>query len=322
MIAQIQDVDKSYVRFVELLRQLHDLIAQGGGDSQEADALRDEMDVHVRHLTEAQVDRVEGLSADLYSLTGNELCAPEHRSNPLSEAELTAAWGVQDFDRVLTLLRRPTSFLSADLIAMLRGLCWRQLGDLETALLFYRRACHLDPKNEQCLTLLIYTLLELGQMDKARECANELIQRQPEPTAIGLLKSAFALSASIDALPAPEQKQDLLRAIDTIDRASSQNKSLPEGSRISDSDLFRYLLVQSDCYARLAQLQLPDLNVCATNEAIPGTTQPATTDFEIVKHHGSISGALSAIQQRDEFYRAVIDAEVAEDIAFATFVHH
>lgn len=319
MIAHIQESDSHYVRFIELLRQLHALIAHGDCDSSEADELRDEMDIQVPHLSPAQIKRVEGLSADFYSLTGDEICAPEDQANPLSEAELTSAWEARDWDQVLGLLRRPAPFLDASQIAMMRGLCWRQLDDLETVLAFYRRACELDPANDEYSTLLIFTLLELNQFGEARGRAEEIIDRKPTATPRALLKSAFALSASVDALPVSEQRRILLLATTTIDRAFDLSASLPPNSRISESELFHYRLIESDCYARLAQMQLPDPGTCTTTV---GDSATAPNIPESAKLRDGISEALSAIPQRDDFYRAVIHSRAAEAFPFGALVGH
>ena len=52
----------------QLLLRLHDLIAKGQGDELGADAVRDEMDGPLHALTEAEQERLGGLSEDLYAL--------------------------------------------------------------------------------------------------------------------------------------------------------------------------------------------------------------------------------------------------------------
>src|SRR5262245_45583458 len=116
MIAQTRPSEHHYDQYVKLLRQLHCLIADGEGDSQEADAVRDELDIHAPFLTDIESQRADGLSAALYSLSGNEIYAPEDQINPAPELELKTAWEREEYERVLTLLRRPAPYLSADQI--------------------------------------------------------------------------------------------------------------------------------------------------------------------------------------------------------------
>lgn len=56
-----------YVKYVHLLKQLHRLISEGKGDTEEADALRDEMDTPWHSLSKEEIDRVNSLAADLYT---------------------------------------------------------------------------------------------------------------------------------------------------------------------------------------------------------------------------------------------------------------
>src|SRR5215472_13435269 len=54
--------------YARLLRQVHELIAQGKGDTDEAEALADLMDAPRYAMTPAEQARMRGLSADLYAL--------------------------------------------------------------------------------------------------------------------------------------------------------------------------------------------------------------------------------------------------------------
>ena len=50
------------IRYMELLCQLHDLIAGGKGDSAEADSLRDQMDAPHNEMTDEERHVMEKLS--------------------------------------------------------------------------------------------------------------------------------------------------------------------------------------------------------------------------------------------------------------------
>ena len=56
----------AYFAYVGLLRRLHQLIAQGAGDSLDADAIRDAMDTPWAQMTQAEVEKANRLSASLY----------------------------------------------------------------------------------------------------------------------------------------------------------------------------------------------------------------------------------------------------------------
>ena len=133
------------------LRQLHALIAEGKGDDDEADKLRDEMDLPWRQLNKDELNFVQGLSADLYTLS-----LDSHIKHPLTgginsndfAAELRIMRRAGNFYGVLALLRDRPQCISADLAAFLRGWCYEQLGDFATAELFFEHAAKLDNKND------------------------------------------------------------------------------------------------------------------------------------------------------------------------------
>lgn len=56
----------SFRQYVELLRQLHLLMASGRGDTAEADAVRDRMDKPWDHLDETLIDRVRVVGGSIY----------------------------------------------------------------------------------------------------------------------------------------------------------------------------------------------------------------------------------------------------------------
>ena len=62
--------------YVSLLEDLHSLIAQGKGDTDEADRLRDSMDDFWDRLNPREIQLARGLSADLYTLVDD----PAHRA--------------------------------------------------------------------------------------------------------------------------------------------------------------------------------------------------------------------------------------------------
>ena len=105
--------------YSRLLLRLHDQIAKGQGDDPEADAVRDQMDAPWYALTDAEQERVGGLSEDLYALAENN-----PRSVTLSDEDrrqwgqaFGAAFEAGDWDRALVLLRHPPNDVPADHVA-------------------------------------------------------------------------------------------------------------------------------------------------------------------------------------------------------------
>lgn len=151
MAANVYLDNPNVAAYVRLLVELHRLIAAGKGDDEEADLLRDQMDVPWHHLSRAELALVDGLSADLYTLNHDS-----HLKHPLAgginssdfATELRAMRRAGNFEGVLALLRNRPQCISADRAAFLRGWCYEQLGDFETAELFFEHAAKLDSKND------------------------------------------------------------------------------------------------------------------------------------------------------------------------------
>ncbi len=133
--------------YARLLVQLHVLIAEGKGDSAEADAVRDEMDAPGYALNEVEHARVNGLSEDLYTLAETGV-----KHVPMSPEE-RKAWGENidralrtgNWDGALQLLRRAPSHLPTDRILFAQAWCWHRIGDLETASVFLQEAVRRCP---------------------------------------------------------------------------------------------------------------------------------------------------------------------------------
>jgi len=136
-----------YRAYERLLRKVHRLIAEGQGDSADADALREQMELPARALSAEEMAQLDGLSADLYVLQGKEVPArdwqrwsPDELRNALGKAWQSAKWGA-----MLTVLRQnAVRILEPAQIAYFRGRAYEELGHLETAAEFMRYAAQLN----------------------------------------------------------------------------------------------------------------------------------------------------------------------------------
>jgi hypothetical protein len=133
-------------RCARLLSRLHGLIAEGQGDSDQADRLRDEMDPLWDEMDEHERDRIRGLSEDLHGLQ-------EGKPAPVSmDRPAVGAWRRQilagyqrslsgDVDNLLGLLRGPyPSEVPAHVVRLLQSRCWQRLGVPDVGLLFLQAA--------------------------------------------------------------------------------------------------------------------------------------------------------------------------------------
>ena len=138
---------EDYEQYKKLLLQLHEMNRQGTDQTDEADVIRDQMDAPGYRLNEKELERVNGLSADLYMLTGEEIL--ESPDLPDIDIEFSKAYKAKDWDRVLEILRKRDPQLQAHLVAKIRILCWSKLGDNDVALLFAEHALKLKPDDAE-----------------------------------------------------------------------------------------------------------------------------------------------------------------------------
>ncbi|HKI35140.1 MAG TPA: hypothetical protein VKA46_25005 [Gemmataceae bacterium] len=166
----------NYVEYVRLLRQLHRLIAEGN-DGDEGDALRDDMDAPWYALSEEEIARIRGLSADLYTLD-DAPAAPTHQKSAAAKAlgaEIQRAWEARDWEGVLDLLRRSPGVWPPHSEAFLRGWSWNQLGDPDTADLFFQRAAELAPHDTKPSVAVVVAQSRAGHVEEADRYAQAIL---------------------------------------------------------------------------------------------------------------------------------------------------
>jgi hypothetical protein len=151
MIEHAETFSENYRQSVALLIRLHLLMRDGKSETDEADAIRDQLDVPWRHLTEAERRRISNLSADLASI---EPDSPFHHPSEggITRADIAelikSARRANNIEEILAVLREHSVEVSADRAAFLRGWCYEQLGESDAAKLFFEFASQLDQGND------------------------------------------------------------------------------------------------------------------------------------------------------------------------------
>lgn len=128
--------------YVRLLYQLHLLIENDADESDEGERIRDEMDVQCEDLIEEEIQAVNGISADLYTLSDPQ---KEFVRNPTAElrqamAEISDLKESGEFCRAFQRIRENETFLDPARTAFLRGSIWRDAGEFEIASRFLELA--------------------------------------------------------------------------------------------------------------------------------------------------------------------------------------
>jgi hypothetical protein len=151
MVALVPNLSEHYCKSAALLIQLHVLMRDGNSETDEADAIRDQLDAPWKHLSEDETARIRNLSADLASLEPDSpFHHPENGGIMRSDIadQIKSARHTNEYEKILSVLRNHSEDISADHAAFLRGWCYEQLGEPEVAKLFYSYAVRLDEKND------------------------------------------------------------------------------------------------------------------------------------------------------------------------------
>ncbi len=150
--------------------EAHAKLARGESSLPETDAEYDRMEEAWFNLNPAEKVRLDGLSADLHMLQGEEVLQrldPLERSADRLGKRLQTALESNNWEEVLVLLRYGPPFLSRDQIALLRGRAWQELGHDDVALLFFDYAGKAKPDNAKAQLFGLHTLLKLGRIEEA-----------------------------------------------------------------------------------------------------------------------------------------------------------
>lgn len=166
----------AYAASVELLHRLH-VLMRDGKDDEEGDRIREAMEAPWYKLSDEEQERINGMSADLKTLEPNSPirhpAAPVVRPMDFRQA-LGEAYGTGNWEVALELLRTRPECISLDQATYLRSRCWEELGDIETARLFYDFGAQFNDNLEAARLLFLF---RHGRMSEARQHALSVADR-------------------------------------------------------------------------------------------------------------------------------------------------
>ncbi|MGD9633216.1 MAG: hypothetical protein AB7G28_10680 [Pirellulales bacterium] len=147
--------DSPLVIHAHQLIQLDRLMAEGRGDSVEADALRDQMDESWYRMNSDDLDIARQVSADLYTLHDDTLVRhPRDFSvySPGLAAELSYLMTNGQYLRALRLMQDRSSEISVERAALFRAILYRAMGLPDVARKFFEQVS--PPAEESRVTSL------------------------------------------------------------------------------------------------------------------------------------------------------------------------
>jgi hypothetical protein len=148
MHSTTESLSPEYASLADLLLSLHDLIRIGQGDSTEADEIRDRMDDSWTKISDLERQRIDGMSADLYTLGAESPIQHADRNRYISvelSAKLAPLMFKREWDTVLDSLRQIPGEISWDLAAQYRAEAYAKLGVGAVAKRFLAEAWRLNP---------------------------------------------------------------------------------------------------------------------------------------------------------------------------------
>lgn len=234
-----------YVEYVRLLVQLHDLIATGKGDDEEADTIRDQMDGPWRNLNEHEIARLRDLSADLYTI--GEV---RHTEGAVPDDVVQEFKQVSDWSEGIRLLRCHQDVVSPAEAAAFRGMAWARLGHAEIAMRFFDEALRLAPKEVLYEMLRLTCLTESGRISDAVQIAEAMTQGQSD--AARMLKAAQVYFVWALTLSGTQADSAHRRAIEIAERGIALAKQSPEDKLVTQ------LAVECHIHRSLSYQQLGD----------------------------------------------------------------
>jgi tetratricopeptide (TPR) repeat protein len=200
---------------LELLLRLHLEMNAGRAESMEADRIRDEMDVYWPRLTSSEIEQVEGLSADLYSIGVDRQAAGGSSSLDFAN-ELVSLTAREAWYEILNRVRAEEPSLLPRDVAYARGLCWAHLGEPRISIEFLNEAARLRPLAPAEEVLLLTCFIQANRAVDAIERANAI--RASENNPLLLIKAAEVFSAAADESRKGDAAKYRLAAIDCGER--------------------------------------------------------------------------------------------------------
>lgn len=273
----------AYVEYETLLKELHALIGEGQGQSPEADAVREAMDEPEGRLNRAELNRLKGLSADLYMLQGREVLATD--SGPLLEieelrSELSHFQGWNSWDAVLSLLRRRVPGVPDTAVAAARARAYAALGHADTALLFLDFAFKAAPNDPEYRALRLILLLDAGRVEEATRTAQSILVSNTLDTNLIFAATDVLFASAAESEGAIAEYASVLVVLNRLVSGRGSGRLLPSFTVLAH-------LLRAGCLSHLGRV---DEAIAACDEALA----VAPNDADVLRVRSLLQARLTA----------------------------
>jgi tetratricopeptide (TPR) repeat protein len=221
--------NKYYREYQRMLVKLHELIAEGNGDSDAAIELREEMEETEGHLSPEEIIRLNALSGDLSMMHGREIPDPDvaGRVSPADvSGQLMQAFKREDWSELLALLRVDVSkFLRPGQVAYMRSRAYLALGEITPAIAFIDEASRRDAASVNFRALAMKLLWKDQRYNEAYARAKAYLAEPKTPSRLLLMAAGIVSLQSQQDHPPDDLMAVANQAIGCIERALPDEKT-------------------------------------------------------------------------------------------------
>ena len=290
-----------FERYVDLLVRLHD--AMRGGDEDEAERLREQMDEPGLHLNKDEIQWVKGLSSDLYMFDDDESFRPLDRPRLQLLSDIKAATDRSDGEAVLQLLRR-ADFVSAEHRAWFRSRAYDTLGYYDLSLRFLSYAASQAPERPEYRYMMLAGLIWLGAIGHVREAALHLLELPDQPPRLRII-SAVALCASTEGMSDEEARPLIVQATEVFSSVTAPERQAP----LPADEARMAWMVLAEAYSKLGETG----NAAKASELSAGSVPASNhlTLVDVTRQSLSLFGAYSQ-QSVNQFTEKILREDYAD----------
>lgn len=218
-----------YREYQQLLVDLHALIAAGQNQSQDAHDLRLRMEQVEGHLSEDEIVRLNGLSADLSMTHDREIPDPDVVARVVLQDVprlVDSSYKQRQWETVLELLRAGVSDVwRPDQIAYARSRAYAGLSEWTPAVAFMDEAARRAPSNENYRALTLRWLWENKRYQEAYFRARDYLANPAVKARLILMSGGIVAQQSLH-VPAPvDLKAVATNAVERLRQALQQETS-------------------------------------------------------------------------------------------------
>ncbi len=293
-----------YREYINLLLRLHDLICEGKGESDEAEAVRDQMDVPWTRMNAEQLARVRGISADLATLEPDPPI--QHADDPRVFDDALAVglqllWKADQHEKILALLRQKPELVSSYRAARLRGRAYELLGELAVAERFYESAWKSNSQEVIAAFEVALVKLRLQRFDEVVEIVGRVSGGSEKLTPMVTNALATMLFLASQSIPGREQEL-LLQAVSLYELVDQQLRRFLSSKSSLQRDQVFSLIGRGICWLRLGDSDKAEIFFSEALEVDPENADAAVfrgmvrleenrdqalEDFESAVKHGA-----------------------------------